>query len=629
MCGICGINCSEQKPIDHELLTAMTTVLKHRGPDQEGFYHEPGVGMGFRRLAIIDLTTGAQPMKNEDESVIITFNGEVYNFLEIRPQLEAHGHVFRTQSDTEVILHTYEEYGLDFIRYLRGMYGLAIWDRNKRRLVLARDRLGQKPIFYHHAPGRLVYASELKSLLQDSSISRELSPEMVDRYIAFRYTESHEQTILKEVKRVPPGHILVYYSDSDSVEISHYWTPYKNQRTVPPNEEEINALLREAVRLRMISDVPLGALLSGGMDSSIVVALMAEFSELPVKTFSIGFDEEQFNELPHARLIAERYATDHYEYVVTPGIEQILPELVWFLDEPFGDSSALPTYYVTQMACQQVTVLLSGDGGDENFAGYRRYKSVLRTLRYQQLPLFLRKQLFEPMLHALPRHNAINRLQRMVNYADQSLPDQYTRRVLATPSSLRHNLYHPAFSEQFDNQLSEMYLSSKFLQSNELSPLAYMLLVELTSTLTNDYLVKVDRMSMAHSVELRSPFLDHKLIEATIHLPDKDRMLWYGPGKRILRRLYGDMLPKELLKKPKAGFSVPVHTWLRGPLLELLRDILLDSHSQQRGIFQTDVLAQLIDSHVRQQENLGHALWSIMMFELWLRKFVDSPHPTQ
>ena len=627
MCGICGKATTDGKPIERALIERMARIMEHRGPDDEGFHLEQGVGLGFRRLAIIDLSTGHQPMTNEDGSVIIAFNGEVYNFQELRPPLEAAGHQFRTRSDTETIIHAYEEYGLDFVNYLRGMFALAIWDRNQRRLVLARDRLGQKPVFYHHSAEGLVFASEMKSILLDEHVPRDLAPQIIDHYLAFRWTESDHQTVLQHVHRVPPGHLLIYEPDRNHLELKRYWTPSDGLSDTSPTDAEIDALIREAIQLRLISDVPLGAFLSGGLDSSIIVALMAETSGAPVKTFSIGFNEKRFNELPHARLIAERYQTDHTEFVVTPDVINVLPHLVWFLDEPFGDSSALPSYYVAQMARQKVTVALSGDGGDENFSGYRRYKSIMRTLRYMDLPTPLRQLVIEPALNVLPGQRAIKRLRNMAAYARQPLEEQYTHRVVLTQLQERLALYRPDFQAHIHAH-AEAYFPQRFSTNSHLSALARILLVELNTVLTNDYLVKVDRMSMANSLEVRSPFLDHKLIEATVNLPDDARMLWRGPGKRILRRLYSPLLPKDLLKKPKAGFSVPIDDWFRGPLRDTVYDVLLSTTTEQRGIFQPQTLRNLVERHTVHGENVGNMLWTLIMLELWLRKFVDTPVAT-
>ena len=620
MCGICGCVQRKEQPVSRDRIKKMADTLVHRGPDQEGLHVDGAVGLGFRRLAVIDLHMGDQPMYHADGSAVIVFNGEIYNFRELRADLEARGCRFRTQSDTEVIVYAYGAYGLDFVRHLRGMFALAIWDTVRRRLVLARDRLGKKPLFYYQSDEGLAFASEIKALLQDERVPRRIAPHALDRYCTYRYTPGTD-TILEGVKRLPPAHLLVYTPDDGEKQLRRYWLPLgaNGKKTTA---EDVDRALRKAVQLRMISDVPFGAFLSGGIDSSIVVALMASMSEAPIKTFSIGFEDDAFNELPYARLVAERYRTDHHEYVVKPDVVDVLPKLVWYADEPFGDVSALPTYYVSKMARQEVTVALNGDGGDECFGGYNHYRAVLRTLKYASMPEKLRAYVVESVIEALPAAGALRRIQQMMRDARRPLAAQYARRMILLPAAMRHALYTPDFAERLSEE-ADQFIAAQFPEASHQSALTRMTLADMSHLLPDDFLVKVDRMSMANSLEARSPFLDHHVVEAAMTLPDTDRMLWHGPGKRLLRRLYGSMIPRPILRRKKTGFGVPVDRWFRGPLQGLCRDILQDPRAQQRGYFRPEAVQALIERQVAGKENLGRVLWTLVMLELWFRRFVD------
>lgn len=621
MCGICGVVGHREMVIDRHLLENMTDVIKHRGPDRGGFHTEPGIGLGFRRLSIIDLSTGDQPMFSADGSIAIVFNGEIYNFQELRSALEAQGDTFRTRSDTEVIIHAYEKYGLDFIAHLHGMFAFALWDRNQRRLIMARDRVGKKPLFYHHAQGRLIFASEMKAILEDRQIPRTVTPKAIDHYLTYRYVPGDE-TILAEIRRLPPAHRLIYYPDDDTLRVERYWSPLDHEARSPVSDEELDHLIREAVRLRMISDVPLGAFLSGGLDSSIIVALMASFSDRPIKTFSIGFGEDRYNELPYARLVAERYKTEHYEYIVKPEIETVLDKLVWYLDEPMGDSSALPSYYVSQMARQEVTVALNGDGGDESFAGYPRFGTMLRTLKYAALPGGIRRHLLEPVFARLPDSRLTRRIHHLSDYSRHPLAIQYAIHIYLMSAAQRMTLYQGDVAEQLVSS-TDQYIVDMFCQSNGFSPLAQMTLTDIQCSLPGDLLVKMDRMSMAHSLEARSPFLDHRIIEASLTLPDSARLNWHSPNKIVLRRLYHHLLPEAILKRRKSGFRIPVDEWFRGPLLNLTREVLLNAPAQQRAYFNPAAVRQLIDDHAAGRRNAGDILWELVVLELWLSKFID------
>ncbi|MCI0521665.1 MAG: asparagine synthase (glutamine-hydrolyzing) [Chloroflexi bacterium] len=622
MCGICGwVSVNEGlREGAGEILRAMSLRLAHRGPDSDGFYLDERAALGFRRLSIIDLSTGDQPIGNEDGSAQIIFNGEAYNYQALRPELERKGHVFRTQSDTETILHAYEEYGEGCVERLRGMFALAIWDAKRRRLFLARDRMGKKPLYYYWNGRELLFASELKALLAHPTTPREMDAQAVDEYLMWHYINA-PRSILKGVKKLPPGHWLSLDSESGELCIARYWQlEYTPKLLISEAEaaERLHAELTEAVRLRLISDVPLGALLSGGVDSSIVVGLMASLSSTPVKTFTIGFEESAYDEAPYARQVAQRFATDHHELVVRPQAAEIMPDLVWYLDEPMADPSALPTYYVAQMARRYVTVALNGDGGDEAFGGYTRYANVLAYRRYAALPGWLRKGVLEAALARLPAGGSeghpIERIRRGVRYSRLSLEEQYTINTCLFHGGVHRQL----FSSEFKQSLNGA--TPAYAEGGGLGALDWMLQTDNNYYLPGDLLVKMDRMSMAHSLEARSPFLDHEVVGLAARMPDNYKLRG-GVTKRVLKLAFKDLIPMAWMQRRKQGFGAPLAAWLRGELRPLGEELL--PGAARRGIFDARQTETLWQRHQSGQQDLSHQLWALMVLELWQRRFLD------
>jgi len=626
MCGIAGrFNFNASQPVDRSRLHAMTTALAHRGPDADGYYLGEGVGLGHRRLSIIDLSTGDQPLSNEDGTVWTVFNGEIYNFAEIRQELEAHGHVFRTNTDTEVIVHGYEQWGADAVTRFRGMFAIAIWDAPKRRLLLVRDRLGIKPLYYSLLSSGMVFGSEIKALLQDPDVPRDWSADALDAYLALQYVPC-PQTIYEAVFKLPAAHYLL--AEPGRVSVKRYWDLEFSGTGDASREDEyldkLEAMLFEAVKLRMISDVPLGAFLSGGIDSSLVVAAMSKLSTGSgrVVTTSVGFSEQAFNELEYARTVAAHLKTDAHEHVVNPDIADLLPKLAWHLDEPFADSSAVPTYYVSKAAREHVTVALSGDGGDELWAGYARH-------RVEHQELLARRFLGPSATH-------------LAGWVGTQLP-----LTMKGARSLRHLALDPAeayarkhayglFEDDFRSRLytrdfaltvrdSDPYASFRRAHDACTSPdpLDRALYVDVNTYLVDDILTKVDKMSMAVSLEARDPLLDHKLLEFSATIPTALK-LKKGRSKYLLRRLLERYVPASIVNRPKQGFAAPVGQWLRGPLSRMVSDLLQDGRLGDRGIFDTSAIRTLWVEHRSQQRDHSHRLWSLMMLELWFREYVDN-----
>ncbi|MBI04420.1 MAG: asparagine synthase (glutamine-hydrolyzing) [Pelagibacteraceae bacterium] len=621
MCGICGIINKNSKKVSLENVKIMAKMLHHRGPNDEGYFIDDNIGLGFKRLSIIDIANGAQPMFSDDKSVTVVFNGEIYNYQTLRHELKKNGVIFKTNSDTEVVLKSYIYYGLDFIEKLRGMFAIAILDKNIREIILVRDRLGKKPLFYHNSNKRFSFSSEMKSLLKLDDIDRDISLKSLDQFVAFGYVPGSD-TIVNSIKRVEPGNLLRYSYKNDEYEIVNYWTPKLNKRNKIPNQS-LDKIIGASVKLRMISDVPLGAFLSGGIDSSIVVALMSKYSNVPVKTFTVGFEEQEFNELPLSRIVAKRYRTEHHEYVLKPDIKSILPDIVWYADEPFGDSSALPTYFLAKMAAQEVTVALNGDGADEVFGGYDRYKAILRVLKYKSSPALARIFL-KNIIKYFPQNNYFNRIKKMVAFSEMSLQNHYMDKMMIKRRDARLKLYTDD-TKHVIKKNNDNYHSLFELDPNNLnSPLARIMINDLLNYLPGDLLVKMDRMSMANSLEVRSPFLDHNVVEAASHLDDSEKLLWYGPNKRFLRKTYGQMIPNEILNRPKTGFGIPVSEWLRGPLYTMSNDILLSSIATNRGYFNTKMVSKILDEHKSIKKDHSNLIWSLMMLELWFKNFIDN-----
>jgi asparagine synthase (glutamine-hydrolysing) len=628
MCGICGQVRWDGLEASRALIEGMCAAQEHRGPDSRGVHIDGGTGLGIQRLRIIDLETGDQPIFNEDGSVAVILNGEIYNFRELRARLERSGHRFRTQSDTEVIVHLYEEEGSQCVRSLQGMFGLAIWDSKHRRLMLARDRVGKKPLFYSMRGGALSFASELGALLQDSEIPRDLDLEALDTYLALRWIPA-PLCVFRAVRKLPPASVLVL--EEGRIAIDRYWELDYSRAPESTDDREVVSELREqlrsAVRRRMISDVPLGAFLSGGVDSSGVVAAMAEESSRPVRTFSIGFTTDRHDELGKARLVSERFGTDHEELVVTPDAVQVLPRIVHHYGEPFADSSAIPSFYLAEMASRHVTVALNGDGGDESFAGYSRYVANLALHRAARLPQPLRG-LLSAVGHALPSSGRIDssrsRFARLAHAAALSPPQRHAAYLTQLDLGERMRLYTPEFREHLGpDPAGTEAMERRWIASTGREPLDRMLDVDVGLYLPDDLLVKMDIATMAHSLEARSPLLDPELMEFAARLPSRFKVR--GRQMKVAwRAALRGWIPSEILDAPKQGFTVPVAEWLRGDLKEQAYDTLLDSTACDRGYFEPAAVRALLDRHTSGAEDRSQAIWSLMVFELWHREIVDS-----
>ena len=620
MCGICGIiHRRADRPLVPADLQRMCDVVSHRGPDDEGQAVWPSAGIGMRRLSIIDLSTGAQPIYNEDRSLAVVFNGEIYNHAELREQLLAKGHRFATRSDTEAILHAYEEYGVDCPTKLNGMFAFAIYDPAKRRLFIARDRIGIKPLYYFHDDERLLFASELKSIMQVKDVPRRIDERALDAFLTFEYIPS-PLTIFKEIHKLPPGHWLLY--EDGRVTVKPYWSFDYAASDLPAEQlaRRLEELLEDAVRIRLMSEVPLGAFLSGGLDSSSVVAMMCRASREQVKTFSIGFTNSTYNELPYARTVAQFFGTEHYEEIITPDAAALTEKLLWMLDEPFGDFSVFPTYLVSQMARKHVTVALSGDGGDELLAGYDTYIAQKMARRYQQLPSFLRHGVVEPLVNLLPptekKKGLINRAKRFVEGA--RLPDhlQHVRWMIFLQQAEKALLYSPEFSRGLGGHDSYGFIEEYFRRTTSSDPLDQQEYVDIKTYLVDDILVKVDRMSMAVSLEARVPFLDYRFVEFAATLPSNLRL--HGKRtKHILKESLKNVLPLKIIERGKEGFSIPIKTWLKQELKPMMMEALSEKNVREKGYFSPVYVNTLIDEHLRGVENHSHRLWALMVFHLW------------
>lgn len=631
MCGICGVyNFNSGNNVDSTLIQRMCEVIKHRGPDEEGTYINRNIGLGHRRLSIIDLAKGHQPLCNENKTIWIVFNGEIYNFQQLRNWLIEKGHIFQTNSDTETIIHLYEEKGDDFVTDLRGMFAIAIWDEKKKKIILARDRLGKKPLYYLADKDKLVFASEIKSIIEDKTFTRQIDYEALDDYFSFMCVPA-SKSIFKNIKKLLPGHILV--ATPEKLSIKEYW-----DLTFLPDEgknekyysEHLLELLSSAVECRLMSEVPLGAFLSGGIDSSVVVALMATLLDHPVTTSSIGFKEEAFNELEFARLIVQRYNTNHYEQVVTPDTVEVINKLVWHFDEPFADSSAIPTYYVSKTAKEHVTVALSGDGGDEIFAGYtRRYfydrlENQIRNL----LPEFIRKGILPPIanyypkLDWLPQVLKILRVKTILTNITLSPEQAFFNSMSIFNKGQKDKLYSGDLKTKLSVYDSFSLFEYYFNKTKGWDPLSRVQYVDIKTYLPNDILVKVDRMSMAVSLEVRAPFLDHKLIEFVATIPSNLKLKGML-SKYILKKTISHLLPNEILTRKKMGFGVPIGIWFKNELKNMTQEILFNSKFSQRGYFNIEFVREMWNQHQRGISNFSSHLWALLMFELWHQRFID------
>lgn len=621
MCGIAGVVNSEPGGVEADTIRRMCQSIVHRGPDDEGTYVKDGAGLGVRRLSVIDIAGGRQPVFNEDKTICIVYNGEIYNFPELRRELESRGHRLLTHGDTEVIVHLYEELGRDCVKRLRGMFAFAVYDTRNRHLLLARDRLGIKPLHYAFAGGRLLFGSEIKSILAVAPELATIDQQALWRYMYFGYIPDPDTAFLP-IKKLPPGHVLEF--ERGKVSIHKYWDLPEYSTYQPRGEEEclqeLEQRLAEAVRIRLIADVPLGALLSGGTDSSTIVALMARASSRPVKTFSIGFRHADFNEAPYARLVAERFGTEHRELILEPDVAETLQSLTHSLEEPFGDSSILPTYYISRLARQQVTVALSGDGGDEAFGGYERYQVHLQRRTFDWIPewtgRFYRDHVHRKLPTSVPGRNLAYSV---------SLPwsERYIEGISLKPFDREMALLSDDFRSAALGDVDPLSAMRRYLdQALARDPLSRVLYLDTKTYLPEDILTKVDRMSMLTSLEVRVPILDHLFLEWVTGLPPE----WKMRGKKqkyILTKLAERVgVPKEVLNRPKQGFTLPLGHWMRNELKDLIMSVLMDSSTRQRGYFNAQGVQRLLDEHFQARRDHSARIWRFLMFELWQRNFI-------
>lgn len=630
MCGICGIidyTCGSR--VEDGLIRKMATRMKHRGPDDEGVYvgsDSPAVGLGHRRLSIIDLTaSGRQPITNEDKTLWLVLNGEIYNYKVLRKELEAKGHIFTSNTDTETVLHLYEEYGESFLQHLRGMFAFAFWDTREKKLLLARDRVGKKPLLYSHKNGVFCFASEFSALLESGHIRKTIRLRSLDLYLTLGYVPA-PFTIYEDVFKLLPAHYLVL--KDNKVTLTPYWTlEYNNKLDISEEDAqaEIMRLLREAVSIRLYSDVPIGAFLSGGIDSSTVVALMSELSGKRVKTFSIGFEEKDYSELQYARNIAEKFETEHHELIVKPDALKILPLLVERYGEPYADSSCIPTYYISEQTKRYVTVALNGDGGDESFAGYERYQAMILAEVLKKVP-WPAGLIFKHLARLLPDNvdpkNRLRRIKRFLEAAALPFNKRYTRWVAFFNEDLQKELYSAEFSHRLSSFNAPGPLDSWLNGHEELAILDRLLNTDVHINLPDDLLVKVDITSMANSLEGRSPFLDHKFMEFVARLPAGYKLRGLVK-KYILKKSVSGLIPPENIYRRKMGFGVPLRQWFRREMKEFLTETLLSPFSLKRGYFRPEVVKGMIKEHTAGKRDYTFQLWSLLMLELWHQRFID------
>ena len=626
MCGITGIfDIRGRRDVPRPLLERMNETQHHRGPDEGGIHLEPGIGLGHRRLSIIDLSTGQQPLYNEDGTVCVVFNGEIYNYQELISELQALGHVFHTRSDTEVIVHAWEAWGAESVKRFRGMFAFALWDRNRETLFLARDRLGVKPLYYATLPdGVLLFGSELKSLVAHPGLQRDLDPFAIEEYFALGYVPE-PRTIYRGARKLPPAHTLVVRRGQPVPEPREYWDvsfTLDSRLSEADACAELMDRLRESVKLRMISEVPLGAFLSGGVDSSAVVAIMAGLSAEPVSTCSISFNDPAYDETKYAQLVAERYATRHFVDAVESEDFDLIDELAALYDEPYADSSAIPTYRVCQLARRHVTVALSGDGGDESFGGYRRYRLHLMEERMRRpLPMGVRRPVFGLLGHLYPKADWAPRVFRAKTTFQALARDSvqaYFHSISVLRDDLRPTLYSQSLMRELGGYSAIQVFERHASRVQVEDPLALIQYIDLKTYLVGDINTKVDRASMAHSLEVREPLMDHPLVEWLATLPSSLK-LRAGEGKYVFKRAMEPLLPRDVLHRQKMGFAVPLAKWFRGPLRERVRTTVLNGRLAETGLFNLRTLKQLVEQHESGVRDHSAPLWSVLMFDAFLR----------
>jgi len=627
MCGICGkLNFDSHNPVSGDLLKRMADTIYHRGPDDEGYYVSGPVGLGFRRLSIIDLSTGHQPLSNEDGTVWIVFNGEIYNFEELRKYLLARGHVFRTRTDTEVIVHLYEEFGPACVERLRGMFGFAIWDDRNQSLMLARDRIGIKPLYYALTKDSLLFGSEIKAILADSSVAAEVRPEVVDRFLTFYYVPG-EDTLFKNIFKLRPGSYMMV--SRGNVEIRKYWDLDFNPtpRSAADAEKELLEILDEAVRLHMISDVPVGVLLSGGVDSTAMLSFASDKTDHTLGSFTLGFNAVDIpDERPYAHLAAQRYGTEHHEMTISAkDFADFLPQYAWYMEEPVCEAPAIALYYVSKMAKEFATVLISGEGGDEAFAGYQTYRGILWLERLKNIlgPMKM------PLSSAATTANRFFKSPRVSKYAPllaRSFEDYYYSRSSGPDTFFNKNrrgLYSADFADQTDKDFALSPLKEVMAGSENFGLINRMLYVDTKTSLPDDLLLKADKMTMANSIELRVPFLDHKLIEFAASLMEDDKVRGFTT-KYIAKRALSNRIPDPILKRRKAGFPVPFGAWLRADLKQYVHEVLLDRATTERGYFNKSYVEGLLRANAESGLYSKEVL-SLLTLELWHRAFTVNP----
>ena len=631
MCGISGIfDTRGRRDVPRETLVAMNNAIAHRGPDDDGFHFEPGVGLGHRRLSVIDLSTGHQPLYNEDQTVGVVFNGEIYNFQDLVVELQARGHVFRTKSDTEVIVHAWEEWGEACVTRFRGMFAFGLWDRNRETLFLARDRLGVKPMYYTVLPdGMLLFGSELKALLAHPGVKRTIEPQTVEEYFALGYVPE-PRTIFRDVFKLEPAHTLAVRRGQTIPKPREYWdVRFQATATMSDAEacDELVERLRESVKLRMIADVPLGAFLSGGVDSSAVVAMMAGLSKDPVNTCSIGFKEAAFDESEYATQVAERYRTAHRVERVASDDFDLVDMLARLYDEPYADSSAIPTYRVCQLARKNVTVALSGDGGDETFGGYRRYKfHLLEEKLRSTVPLGVRKPVFGALGRAYPKADWAPRMFRAKSTFEalgRDSVEAYFHTMSQVRSPLRQQLYSDGFRRELAGYDAIEVMRRHAERAPTDDPLAQIQYIDLKTYLVGDINTKVDRASMAHSLEVREPLMDHPLVEWMATLPSSLKIRG-TEQKWLLKKAMEPHVPHDVMYRPKMGFAIPVAEWFRGPLAGRVKSSLLGQRLSDTGLFDRDTLKRLVDQHQSGMRDHSTAIWTVLMFDAFLKNVVDA-----
>jgi asparagine synthase (glutamine-hydrolysing) len=624
MCGIVGYLKLNGERVEANMIDSMCQTIVHRGPDDAGSFVKDNIGIGMRRLSIIDLETGKQPISNENDSLHIVFNGEIYNYRELKPDLVTKGHTFKTNSDTEVILHLYEEYAEGCLQYLNGMFAFAIWNEKKKELFCARDRLGIKPFYYLLDKNRLIFGSELKVILEEKNLDLGLDLEALSQYLAFEFIP-FPGTLMQSIKKLPPGHFL--YAGNSGVKIRQYWSAAnieEKERSEEETVEELESLLRDSVRLRLRSDVPFGAFLSGGIDSSSIVGLMTGLLESKPRTFSIGFDDKSYNELGYAAQVAELFGTDHTDQVIEPSAIDLIENLINYMDDPIGDFSIFPTYLVSRLAREKVKVILSGDGGDELFGGYDTYIAQKFYRYYSLIPAHLRKYIILPLANMLPptgkKKGLINKTKRFVGGASLSEQYDHFRWMIFMRPEENHHIFSDEISDSIDTGSTFSFIT-KYLDENRLRGINRSMYLDINSYLVDNILVKVDRMSMATSLEARVPFLDHRVVEFALSITD-DLKINNFKTKYVLKKMMEKMLPDSVINKPKQGFSIPMKNWLKGPVKPMMTDLLSFDRIKKQGIFNPDYIDGLIRDHLENKNNHSHKLWSLMLLQLWKDRFL-------